>query len=244
MRIKRTESTYRVSNLPESLDGLRIAHLTDFHYCPLTPEALLRKAVHVANTSCPDLILLTGDFVNSKIEEIAPCAEIISELKAPLGVYATLGNHDYYANGPLMRRTLENHGITMLLNRNIRLPEGLWIAGLDDDLRGKPDYTAAFDGIPPGAPTVTLVHNPRMVRHFSDRSCLALAGHTHGGQVVLPFVTAMKLRQIGAEHYRAGWYNVGNVRLYVNRGLGNAGVSFRFLTPPEVALFTLEPSPA
>jgi uncharacterized protein len=244
MKIERTEHTVPLPNLADALDGLRVAHLTDFHRCHLTRDSLLREAVARANAACPDLIVLTGDYVYFDPADIAPCADILSELKAPLGVYAILGNHDYSTDGPAMYRALENIGVTMLHNASVQLPGGLWIAGIDDDIKGKPDVSAAFAPIPPDEPTLALIHNPRTAKRFAQRRCLALSGHTHGGQVVLPFVTARKLRQIGAEHFRAGWYTVGNVRLYVNRGLGNAGVPFRLFSPPEIALFSLEPSPA
>lgn len=239
MRIRRTEHQVIIRNLPEALDGLRVAHLTDFHRCYLTPDSLLREAVSIANASCPDLIVMTGDFVYFDPADIAPCAEIVAELKAPLGLYGILGNHDYSADGPAMRRALEEAGVTMLINDSLQLPGGLWLAGIDDDIKGKPHIASAFSRIGLHEPTLALIHNPRTAKLFPERECLALAGHTHGGQVKLPFITAWKLRHIGAEHFRAGWYDVGRVRLYVNSGLGNAGVPFRFLCPPEVALFTL-----
>ncbi|MCS6777472.1 MAG: metallophosphoesterase [Chloroherpetonaceae bacterium] len=243
MSIPVTEQVLPVPYLPAALRGLRVAHLTDLHRCYLTPDPLLHEAVHRTVQLCPDLIVLTGDFVYRAPTDIEPCAEILSPLRADLGVYAILGNHDYDAGAAAVVSALQRIGFQLLINRRAYLAPGLWIAGVDDDRAGRPDPAAAFDGVGTEEPVLTLIHNPRLVRRLPNRPMIALAGHTHGGQVILPWVTAWKLRQIGAECFRAGWYTVGNIRMYVNRGIGNAGVPFRLGAPPEIALFVLKPAP-
>lgn len=237
--IQRTEHCVPVPFLPAALDGLRVAQLTDLHRSELTPDRLLRHAVSLTNAAAPDLILLTGDFVSEDPADIAPCAQIVSALHARLGVYAVLGNHDFNAGATAVERALTHVGVHVLTNRHARLSNGLYLVGLEDDRFGRPDVARAFAGIPPEAPTLTLIHNPALVELFAARPGIAFAGHTHGGQVRLPYLTAREVRRIGAKHYREGWYTVGKTRLYVNRGLGRVGLPFRFLCRPEVAFFTL-----
>jgi predicted MPP superfamily phosphohydrolase len=238
--IARTEHVLELPNLPPDWEGRRIVHLTDLHRSWRTSDALLRRAVQIANAADPDLIVLTGDYVTDDPRDIAPCGAILSELKAREGIYAILGNHDYGTDGPAMECALMRAGCTVLTNRSVRLKGGFWLVGIDDEILGRADISAAFEEVPADAYPLVLIHNPALAERFSERACTALAGHTHGGQVILPFVTTWKVRKIRAKHYRRGWFTVGKTRLYVNRGVGNVGVSFRFLTSPEVAVFTLK----
>ena len=247
--IELAEHKVAVPYLPPELAGLRVAHLTDLHRGRLTSDALLREAVSIVCEAKPDLILLTGDFVGGDPDDLAPCLDILAPLTprhaprdfAPLGVYAVPGNHDVDAGLALVQSALEAAGIMFLRNRNVRLANGLWLAGLDEDIYGTPDTTRAFAGIPDESPVLVLVHNPAEAELVADRRCMVFSGHTHGGQIWLPFLTPCILRRIRAKHYRAGWYSVGKAELYVNRGLGNADVPFRLGCPPEAALFMLAP---
>lgn len=237
--IEITEHTVVVPHLPAALQGLRVAHLTDFHRSRHTSDALLRQAVAAASAAQPDLILLTGDFVTNKAHDIAPCARILAPLKAPLGVFAILGNHDYYTDGPAVERHLEELGFHVLLNRSMLLPNGLRIVGLDDDRYHHTDVPKAFQEVRPGEPTLVMAHNPALIEMVADRECLVFSGHTHGGQVRVPVLTRREIRRIGAKHYAQGWYTVGKARIYVNRGLGQVGIPLRLFCRPELALFTL-----
>jgi predicted MPP superfamily phosphohydrolase len=239
--IQRTEHRVAVPNLPEALCGLRIVHLTDLHRCHLTPDRLLRHAIALANAACPDLVVLTGDFVTRDPADIEPCASLLAPLRARLGVYAVLGNHDYYTDARAVERMLTRLGIQVLVNRSACV-EGLYLVGLDDDRHGQPDIARAFSDVPPGAPILAMAHNPAFAERLAERDCIVLSGHTHGGQVHLPVLTAREVRRIGAKHYRAGWFQVGKARLYVNRGLGHVGIPLRLFCRPEVAVFTLEPA--
>lgn len=234
-----TEQNLAVSGLPDDLNGLRVCHLTDFHRGITTPDRTITEAVAAANRLCPDIVLMTGDFVNHNPADIAPIAEMLSELKASGGIYFILGNHDYYTGGEHMKTALLNCGFVSLINRSVCVEGGLWLCGLDDDRDGKPDIDAAFANVPETATPLVLIHNPVVAERFPSRKCVAFAGHTHGGQVNLPLVSDFALWKIGAKRYRSGWYDVGSVKMYVNRGIGNTGVRFRINTPPEVALFTL-----
>ena len=239
MKIEITRHSVALENLPSALEGFRIAHLTDWHRSFRTPDALLREAVRLTNAEKPDAIVLTGDYVTDDKKDIAPCGEIIAGLSARLGVYGVLGNHDYGTDGPAMARALEKAGVNLLTNRSVKLEGGLWMVGIDDDILGRPSLEQAFAGAERSEPTFILCHNPAFVEKLTEHNAIVLAGHTHGGQVRVPFITAWKIRKIHAKHYARGWYNLGKARLYVNRGLGNVGFSFRFLSRPEIALFTL-----
>lgn len=239
--IERTEHCVRLTGLPETAYGLRVVQLTDIHRSRMTHDRLLRHAVATANAAHPDLIVLTGDFVTNRASDIEPCAHILAPLRARLGVYAILGNHDYATDAHAVERALTHQNITVLKNHSVRLQNGLRLVGLDDDLAGKADVVHAFAGIDKEELTFTLIHNPALVDLFSERNCFTVAGHTHGGQMFVPIVTKWAVRRIGAKEYRAGWYQVGNVQMYVNRGLGRVGFPVRFRSRPEVAVFTLVP---
>lgn len=233
-----------VLHLPPSLNGLRVAQLSDFHRSRLTSDALIAEAVACVCRESPDLILLTGDFVNDDPADIAPCMKLLAPLVnsgiAPLGVYAVHGNHDVKADLAKLQQALEDSGIVYLRNQSRCLANGLWIVGLDEDWYGTPDVVAAFADVQADAPVLVLAHNPGEADLVADRNCIVFSGHTHGGQIRLPIITKRALKWIKAKHYRAGWYTTGKARLYVNRGIGNADVPFRFLCPSEVTFFTLE----
>ncbi len=235
-----TEQNLVVSGLPEHLNGLRVVHLTDFHKGTTTPDSIIQEAIETANALNPDIILMTGDYVNHDPADVKPVASMLTCLEAKYGVYFVLGNHDYSAAGDAMLTALNHCGFHSLLNKSVCIEGGLWLCGVDDDRLGKPDIAAAFADVPAEATPLVLVHNPAYAEQFQNRKCIAFAGHTHGGQVNLPLVSDFALWKIGAKRYRAGWYDVGEVRLYVNRGIGNTGVRFRINTPPEVALFILQ----
>lgn len=237
--IEITEHTIVVPHLPPTLRGLRVAHLTDFHRSRHTSDFLLRLAVAAANAARPDLILLTGDYVTKDPGDIAPCARILTPLRARLGVYAILGNHDYSADGPAVERHLTELGFHVLLNRSMLLPNGLRIVGLDDDRKRRTDVPKAFLEVGNDEPTLVMAHNPALIEQMADRECIVFSGHTHGGQVRVPVLTRREIRRIGAKHYAQGWYTVGKASLYVNRGLGQVGIPLRLFCRPELALFTL-----
>jgi predicted MPP superfamily phosphohydrolase len=240
--IRTFERQLPVPFLPEKLRGLRLVHLTDIHYGRTTPNSLITQAVAAANAVRPDVIVITGDFVSGGTDDPHNCAKLLADLEAPLGVYGSLGNHDYAAGAKKVTKAVESVGIEMLINRNVEICEGLFLAGFDDDRYGKPNPEAAFQGIDPCAAVIALIHNPAYAEHIHGRRYVGLCGHTHGGQVLLPFLTARELRRIGAKHYRVGWYNIGGSQVYVSYGVGYSGMRVRFLCPSEVTAFTLEPA--
>lgn len=238
--------------VPTDLDEtLTIAHLTDLHTHGLGRRE--RALLAVLERERPDLIVLTGDQVVdgelgapplglAEDPSYARAAELLGRLHAPLGVYAVRGNWDNWRHRSDVRGFYADLGITLLVNEAREVRPGLWVAGLDDALSGRPDVAQASRDVPDGAFVIGLFHSPVSFDATAGRWPLALAGHTHGGQVRLPLLPPLWLPG-GSGDYVAGWYEKAGSRLYVSRGVGTSVVPMRFLCRPEVALVRLE-SPA
>jgi hypothetical protein len=259
--IQVSRSDVHLPGLHAAFDGMRIAQLSDIHLDMYTEPFFLRHAVNRVNQINPDMVLLTGDFVTGmkgmyrypKVLRFVhgtawQCANILKELVCPLR-YAILGNHDVHVGAALVTQALTDNGITVLRNAHVPIERGagrLWLAGVDDPLESTPDpelaIPASIRGVP-GEPVVLMCHAPDyaddLLTYPSGRAVsLMLSGHTHGGQVRLPFLGAMELPPLG-QKYVEGWFRLQNLQLHVNRGLGTVGVPFRFLCPPEISLLTL-----
>lgn len=240
--------------LPAVWDGLTIVQLSDFHYDPHVTLAPIRKAIEITNGLQPDLIVLTGDFVTvppfSKVfhtqrhaaRVAEPCAALLSQLSAPLGIFAVLGNHDTASDPGFIVENLQANRIQTLRNRALPLErqgKRLWLAGVDDVLEGNPDLDLTMKGIPSDEAVLALVHEPdyarRVARHPVD---LQLSGHSHGGQIVLPVVGPPYLPPLG-RRYPKGLYTLGALTLYTNVGLGTIRIPARVNCPPEVTLIKL-----
>lgn len=252
------EITYHDVLLPglaASFNGFRIAQLSDIHMEEFTEPFFVREAVNHINALQPDAVMLTGDFVTHELRSKQfslgaawKCASILSELKCTAR-YAIFGNHDAMLDENEIGSALRENGITVLRNTFIPLERGggrVWLAGIDDPLMGKPNIGLA---IPESIrnrknePVILLCHAPDYVNQIKDRAeaqsvNLMLSGHTHGGQVRIPFVPPVHLPPLGRD-YISGWFRFGGLQLYVNRGLGTVGLPFRFNCPPEISLFTL-----
>jgi hypothetical protein len=242
-----------LARLPESFDGLTIAQLSDFHYEDHFSIFPIRKSVEMVRSLRPDLIVLTGDFVTAPLIEqpdslrraantAAPCAEILQELEAPMGRFAILGNHDGAAGAVRIARTLGEHGIPVLRNRSVPLERGthrLWLAGIDDALRGEPDLGFAIEKVPVNEATILLAHEPDFADEASLRAVdLQLSGHSHGGQIWIPGIGAPWLPPLSRKYPR-GLYQIGKLTLYTNIGIGTIRAPIRINCPPEVTLITL-----
>jgi predicted MPP superfamily phosphohydrolase len=241
-----------IRGLPKALSGLRVAQLSDFHFGPHIPAGYLEGAVGRAAAERPDLIALTGDFIDRGPRHVRAAARLFRGLAAPLGVFAVLGNHDFSVHtargarkypglADSVAEALSAEGVTVLRNRGARVERGgaaLHVAGVDDLWSGASDLDAAFDGACPHAPRVLLAHNPRAVEQLGARRAdLVLSGHTHGGQINLPVVGRLLLNR-QAKRYAAGLYPLARGHLYVNTGVG-FGWRLRFGVRPELAVFTL-----
>jgi predicted MPP superfamily phosphohydrolase len=239
-----TDQRVWLSGLPEAFRGFRILQLSDIHHSLFVPRDQVAMAVDLANRLKPDLIALTGDFVTYSRASIEPVAEILGGLRARAGVVAVLGNHDFRVDAKVIEQALRRRRIEVLRNRHIRLTENgetLHVAGVDDYGYGA-DLESALRGVPEGAPTVLLAHNPRLVVLAACHGVgLMLSGHTHGGQVNVPLLGTVYGRSPEQLRYKIGWDRLGETQIYVSRGIGTIVLPWRFRCPAEIACLELEP---
>lgn len=232
-------------NLAPSFNGLTIAQVSDWHMGEwMTLEHMLAIAAQT-NALKPDIIALTGDFV-SAIWSNTPgeVTRVLQTFNAPQGIFATLGNHDHWTNADTVRQMIHDAGnITLLDNANRPLQRGsdaLYMVGVDDIWERKNDLNQALDGVPNGAATVLLAHEPDYADHTAGtgRIGLQLSGHSHGGQVRIPLIGAPNLPWLG-QKYDMGLYSLNGMALYVNRGVGMIAPYVRLNCRPEITLLTL-----
>ncbi len=231
-----------IERLPPSFDGYQIAFLTDTHVASFMRRGLYREAVAQTMRFQPDLILLGGDFVTWE-RHIPLMAEVLlTDLAAPDGVWAVLGNHDYWANGDGVVAAMTARGVRFIINRSVRIRRGndsIALLGIDEVYRGTPDVDAAFGGIDPQRVVLGLSHHPDVVDQLTGRRLdLLVCGHTHGGQIRFPFFGSVVVPSKHEGRYALGFHRVEDVLLYVSRGIG-AVPPLRILCKPEVATFTL-----
>lgn len=250
----------KIPNLPDALKGTTVALISDVHSSVFMTRADMERYVTALNGMKADIIVVAGDFVNSKLQEVYPFAEAFSRLRAPLGVYGVTGNHDYYT-GEINKviSEVENCGIRLLRNENLTIEKGgekLFLLGMDDadiyDIKpylvhGKSERGTIENlmrGIPNGAPTLFLCHKPYPFEEYSQLGVdLMLSGHTHGGQVVLAQLDNVNVSFASlASSYVAGLYGSrSNKRsqMYVSRGVGTVGIPMRLNCPPELTHIVL-----
>jgi len=238
-----TEMDIHIRRLSAAHEGLRIVHLTDIHHSLYTPLEDVERAVKMANQLEPDLIALTGDYVTFSPSYIWPVAQVLGRLRARLGIFAVLGNHDFQVDADEMTRALEAQHIHVLRNSHFALNSGhdrLWMVGVDDLWWDADDLAAGMRHIPARDPKILLCHNPVGIRlaveHHID---LVLSGHTHGGQVRLPVVGALYTRSKLGKRFIAGWNRLDGTQIYISRGIGKVLVPLRVGCPPEIACLNL-----
>ena len=228
-----------VPGLPAHLNGFSAVQMSDIHHSQTVPIAVIEQAVETANKAQPEAIFLTGDFVTNDLTYMAACARALGRLSAPLGVFAILGNHDYWTDPAEVTRQLEANGITVLINEARRLAGGLWVAGIADAWSGQPDLQKALAAVPRSDHVILLAHEPDFADQAQGRGvALQLSGHGHGGQVHLPFTRRPVLPFLAWKYY-AGLHRVGDLWVYTNRGLGTMLPPFIFTCRPEVTLLRL-----
>ena len=251
------EYSVHLPRLPEAFRGMRIAQISDIHYFEWTESFFLRQVVDHVNNLKPDMVVLTGDFVTYgpvrwpseeahkrfALRHMPECASILSGIRCPLR-YATLGNHDMMVGGRYVYGDLINQGLPVLRNRAVALERNgqrLWLIGLGSACARDVDTERAFpdSAVRDREATIVLAHEPDILPQIAKLDAdLMLSGHTHGGQVCLPFLPPAFLPQYGKK-YVQGWFRSGSTQLYVNRGIGTIGVPFRVNCPPEITLLTL-----
>ncbi|ODT04931.1 MAG: hypothetical protein ABS52_01910 [Gemmatimonadetes bacterium SCN 70-22] len=243
-----------VPGLPVAFDKYRIAVLGDFHHGPQQPISRARRAVALANSHAPHLVALLGDYGTSEwfapalsrrwyrrtFEQLGP---VLQQLRARDGVVAVIGNHDYYASGGETIEWLQRLGIRVLRGEALELPStsgSLRVVGVDDFEEGEIDAAKVAALLAEDTPTIVLSHHPDATQHCQFPAVrFVLAGHTHGGQVVLPWIGAPVTRSsLCPPGQPSGWVANPHAPLFVTRGVG-AQVPLRFGAPPEVVALTL-----
>jgi len=235
---------------PMELAGLRIAVLADIHAG--APHIGLDKIEQIAATvdqARPDIVILLGDYVvgfrSTGFGHTIPpedTARVLASLRAPLGVFAILGNHDWWFDGERVRRAFRTAGIVVLENEAVSVTrdgQALWLAGLADLWTRRPDVIGALRGVPDGAPAIVLTHSPDVFPDVPARVALTLAGHTHGGQLRLPLIGRPVVPSRYGQRYAAGHVVEDGRHLFVTTGIGTSIIPIRIGVPPEIAVLTI-----
>ena len=241
-----SENDIFIRDLAPAFDGFRITQLTDVHHSRILGIEEVRRVVSLAQQTKPDMFVLTGDYSTSYRRYIEPCAEALSGLSAPEGVWAVLGNHDHYTDPELTTRALERKRITVLNNAHTTLRRGsesLQLSGIDDWTWNATDWSRAFSGLDAKTPTVLLSHQPSVL-DFAQTSnvSLIISGHTHGGQLNFPLLGMPASRFTNDLKYARGLFRRGETQLYVSSGTGVIGLPLRFGVRPEIAVLRLRSS--
>ena len=233
----------RVKGLDAKLDGYTIAQLSDLHIGGLTPKWWGQRWIDAANALDPDLVVVTGDMVTSGVAFHEDIAELVGGLKAKDGTFVIMGNHDYFGEGEPLVTLLQSRGVSVLRNEGTVLErEGgrLFLAGIDDTWTKRANIDRALAERPAGMPTVLLAHDPDRFKQAVERKVdVVLSGHTHGGQIAVPFFARSLNASKLAHHYHLGAYHDGDSTLYVHPGLGTTGPPIRLGVPPAVVLLKL-----
>jgi len=234
----------KIQNLPEELKGLTIGLISDVHSGIFMTEEDMQPYCEALNSLEPDLILMPGDFITSDPDEIYPFINVFKNLKSKYGIFATLGNHEFFPRQPQrIAKIIEENGIRVLRNENEKVEingEELFIIGIDD-LRYGADLDKAMKNVKNEKVKILLSHKPYDFPRFAQNQIqLTVSGHTHGGQIVFAkiddtYITPSAL----VSKFVAGHYKLGNSHLYVTRGIGVVGLPLRLNCPAEITHITL-----
>jgi len=244
----------KIPRLPRAFEGFRIAQLSDIHIGPFMTAQEIRRYVGIANGLKPDLVALTGDFVTWDASTQFEVVDVLAGVRAPFGVYGCLGNHEMWAKvEDSITRLFALHGIRILRNEQALIRSGgevINLLGVDYQSRSPMgprnqrlvrEYLEGVDRLmAPGTANILLSHNPNTFDRAAEYGIdLSLAGHTHGGQVTLEFISPGLSPSRLITPYVRGWFGKPGGQLYVNRGIGTIGVPIRFDAPPEITVYEL-----
>jgi hypothetical protein len=242
------ETPLPIVRWPTALGPLRIVAISDLHTgAPHISVDTLHEVVERVNAAHPDLIVLLGDYVihgvvGGHFVEPERTAAALRDLAAPLGVFAVLGNHDWWYDGGRVTRALAGAGVRVLEDAAtpVRTRGGtLWIAGVSDVRTRPAAIRRALAAVPEDAPVIVLTHNPDVFVRVPARVLLTLAGHTHGGQVNLPLLGRLIVPSRYGERFAIGHVREEGRDLFVTPGIGTSIVPLRFRVPPEISVLTV-----
>jgi len=252
LNLETTEHPVRLERLPREFEGFRICQLSDIHIGPFMPAEEIRKYIEIANSLKADLMVLTGDFVIFDPNTRQEAVRALSGARAPYGVYGCLGNHDAWARiEDSITELFREAGIRMLRGEAVPVRSGgewFQLIGVDFQsprrfgpspavypLLGNIEHLVVHD-----RPNILLSHNPDTFDRAAELGIdLSIAGHTHGGQLALEFISPEIAPSRLVTPYVAGWFRKPGGQLYVNRGIGTIGVPIRFGAPPEITVYRL-----
>jgi hypothetical protein len=235
--------TVAIPGLPPAFDNYRVVHLSDVHCGPWTPAARVRRWVEQINALGPDLVAVTGDLITTGSDYVPAVSLALGGLRARDGVFACMGNHDYFTDGEAFAGALQRAGLTVLRNRGQsiqRAGDRIFVAGVDDTWSKRDDLPAALGDRPEQTPTVLLAHDPLLFPEAAAAGVeLTLSGHTHGGQFAVPGLhRRLNLARL-ASPFTVGLYRAGDSILHVSRGAGTTGPPIRLGAPAEISVLTL-----
>jgi predicted MPP superfamily phosphohydrolase len=237
------EVSVPIEGLPRAFDGFRIAQLSDLHIGTTTPRTWGERWARAANEKAPDLTVVTGDLVTSGTEFYDDVAQVLGALTARHGVFVSLGNHDYFGDGEPLIAKIRAKGPRVLRNEGLMLEkdgERIYLCAIDDTWTKRDDIDRALAGREKGVPTVLLAHDPARFPSAEKREVeLTLSGHTHGGQIAVPFLWRRFSLSHLTHHFHEGLYTRGRSNLYVHPGLGTTGPPMRLGVAPAVVILTL-----
>lgn len=243
------EQSIQIDKWPKEISGLRIAVIGDVHTGgPFINDQKLRRIVELTNQQQPDVIVLLGDYMSpnswhSRRVEPEVTAAGLRDLKAPLGVYTVLGNHDWWYNGEKVRRAFEQNGIRVLEDETVEIKwkeKSFWLAGLADLFTRPQNVREVINSVPPGSTVIAITHNPDIFPSLPRQVPLLLAAHTHGGQVNLPLIGTPIVPSRFGSKYTAGHILENDHHLFVTTGIGTSILPVRFRVPPEIVILTIK----
>lgn len=236
---------YKIEINSEAENKIKVVQFTDTQLGEYYSIKDLKKAVNKINNLNPDIVIFTGDLIDnfSKYEDREKVSEILEDIRANIGKYAVYGNHDYGGGAVRNYETImKSGGFIVLKNSNEKIEyrgKLINIFGCDDALFGKYNVEETMKGIKESNLNILAIHEPDISEKFKEYPInLILSGHSHGGQIYLPFIGPLK-KNILSKKYNRGMYSLKNIKLYVNTGLGNTKMPFRFLTIPEISVFNI-----
>jgi len=254
LNLQTTHQAIYLPNLPRAFHGFQIVQLSDIHIGPYMDEDEIRKYVRIANELKADLAALTGDFITFDPSPQRAVVSALSGLRAPYGVFGCLGNHDAWADAEdSLTGLFGEAGVRMLRQQRVALTasgDHINLAGIDfaNSRRMSAGYghmsSARLEGLEkllePGTANILLSHNPETFDRAAQLGVdLSLAGHTHGGQLALEFISPEWAPSRIVTPYVAGWFQQPGGQLYVNRGIGTIGAPMRVGAPPEITVLEL-----
>jgi hypothetical protein len=239
------EHTIELAGRAPAAPPLRIGFASDFHAGPTTHPDVLARACRLLADARPDVLLLAGDFVSLHARHVDALLPHLAAIRAPLGSYAVLGNHDLVGDDAYITDCLTEIGVVVLTNGARPLPpphDDVWVCGLDDPTRGAACGACALDQVPPDARArLVLMHSPDGLLSIGDRAFdAAFCGHTHGGQVVLPtgYAPVVPEGRLSRRFLHGVFRLYGGATLLVSRGVGFSMIPARFLSRSEVHLIS------